>query len=869
MARKPNTERNLAIYQALQEGKLTRTAVAEQFGVSYPHTYRVEKLFSGNGDSFQALPQAGGSLFTELAQTGLRRYGGRIDDEYDRRFKSLNKRVHLYREMGDDPVVASILQAVKMLIRRLGWSAEKQGETSTDEEAAEFLDTAKDDMSQSWSDTIDQSLGMIQYGFAVAEEVYKRRRGPKVEHASKYDDERIGWRKWTFIAPETLSPGDEWVYDEHGGLQGLNQQPPTGSGISVRIPIDKAILFRPTVEKGNPEGRSLLRPMYPPWYYKKNLEEVEAISAERMGAGLPVVYVGSDVSKGPGSEFEKLKEIGRNVRVDEQMVVAIPFPKMGQGAGEGKGVLFELVSPPSRGIIHFHETITRYEQRMAMVGLAQFIHLGMNQVGARALGDSFTDFFTLAIEAWADMLQDTIQRFAVERLFRVNHFPGLTAIPLLKHDAVRRISLTEIATFVNQLSQAALLTPSLELENTLRVMAELPERVAHPIEIAKPNVSRKTEMPMAENEPAQTVAEMDSERFYDPNQPRDEQGRFGEGGNGGGKLPGAAKPAFEGGHLEAESGNAIVMVDGKKQKVGELSEDDLIRERFASKPNSQRMKVLTAEGNRRLEIEYQSPKYKALKESSRAPASGAGTIAGINRPGIILGKTSNQSEVNLETDPAPPAAGSEPFFNVHHDESGRFAPANGGGGGGGREKGGGGYRKITAANQAKFSKRESEDLASLKQPEKRALQKYTQDEGAGSYAAINGRLRSGNVSGTEIEALDSAIAKGSLDEPTLVYRGFSGDSLPSDNLAGATVSDRAYLSTSVEASVARDFAGPNGTVAEMRLPKGSQGLWLGGKAALSGFGSEGEFLMGRNSRFRVASDSQVEGQRRLVLEAIP
>ena len=225
--------------------------------------------------------------------------------------------------------------------------------------------------------------------------------------------------------------------------------------------------------------------MWQPYWFKHNLEEIEAISAERLGSGFPVFYAGSDVGKGTGSntDLETLKDIVRNVRVDEQMGLVLPWAKMGGGAEAGKGVLFELLSPPGKGSVDFHVTITRHEQRMAMVGLAQFIHLGMSGVGARSLGESSQDFFTLAVSSWADALAETINRYAVDRLMRLNHFPGLTANPKLMHESVSGTNLIQVADYINKLAGSQLITPSQEMESHLRELADLPvaelDRVYH------------------------------------------------------------------------------------------------------------------------------------------------------------------------------------------------------------------------------------------------------------------------------------------------------------------------------------------------------------------------------------------------------
>jgi hypothetical protein len=190
--------------------------------------------------------------------------------------------------------------------------------------------------------------------------------------------------------------------------------------------MEKALLFRTTVEFDNPEGLSILRPMYQSWYYAENLSEVEAIAAERMGTGIPVIYLGNDctTTDDENSHYTLAVDTTRNVRVDEQMGLVFDKPKMGmapEGTGilmapEGTGILFELVSPPSQGLIDFSELIDRHEKRMAMTVLAQFIFLGMLQVGTQALNQSSTDTFQMSIAAWSDSVAAVINRYAVPRL---------------------------------------------------------------------------------------------------------------------------------------------------------------------------------------------------------------------------------------------------------------------------------------------------------------------------------------------------------------------------------------------------------------------------------------------------------------------
>lgn len=503
MARKPAHEtqaRNREILARRSEGA---AALAEAYGLSRPQVYRIlaaptttpEPATPSRLAQIQADGERGrfarrhsdtyaargiqGDTYKSLAKSGLKRYGNSVDDDYDRVFRrGLRSRVAIYREMGDDPVPHAILQAARQMIGRVRWYVEPASSAAGDRRAAEFVEQCMQDMSMSWSSVVDQACEMLQYGFSVAEEVYKKRKGARGKTSSKYDDGLVGWRKFQFIAPDSLAPGDEWQFDEEdGGLESVRQQPPP-SGETVTIPIEKLVLFRTTEARGNPEGRSILRAMYKPWYFKTNLEEIEAISAERMGAGFPVVYAGEDVGKGEAasSDFNLLKDIARNLRTDEQMSVVLPFSKMGGGAKEGQGVLIELLRPTGTAP-DFGAIITRYEQRIAMVGLGQFMMLGMSKIGTQALAVEQGDMFVQALDGWLSKITDTLNRFAVERLVAMNYFPGMTQVPMLRCETVGKVDIGSFAKAVNTLAQAELLTPGPELETHIRKLLDLPERI--------------------------------------------------------------------------------------------------------------------------------------------------------------------------------------------------------------------------------------------------------------------------------------------------------------------------------------------------------------------------------------------------------
>lgn len=82
----------------------------------------------------------------------------------------------------NDDVVGAILYAIEMLIRQADWNVEPCGDTTADKEAAEFVKSCMDDMSDTWIDTISEILSFLTFGWSFHEIVYKRRMGNKKTH---------------------------------------------------------------------------------------------------------------------------------------------------------------------------------------------------------------------------------------------------------------------------------------------------------------------------------------------------------------------------------------------------------------------------------------------------------------------------------------------------------------------------------------------------------------------------------------------------------------------------------------------------------------------------------------------------------------
>ena len=447
--------------------------------------------------------------FRELGTTGLSRDGGVVRDEYLRELQG-DRWLSIIREMGNDPIVGAILFAVEMLLRRVPVSVQPADESQPALDLAQFVEECIGDMSADWADTLAEILTMLPYGWAYMEIVYKRRGGDAdaPESRSKYADGRIGWRKWSIRGQETR---ERWEFDDSGGVQGMWQR--TDSGQSVLIPIEKALLFRTTQRKSNPEGRSILRTAYRAWYFKRNVENIEGIGIERDLAGLPVAKVPAQVlaaqSENERAQLAAIKEIVTNIRRDEQEGVIWPLVR-----DENGNELYQLELLSTGGTRQFDTSaiIQRYEQRVAMSVLADFILLGHEAVGSYALSATKTSMFKTAMQAWLTSIAGVVNAHAIPRLLRLNGM-DVALTPRLTFGAVGDVDIDTVITFVKDMTAAGMqFFPSPELENKLRGDVGLPP-------LSDEDMQRREQAEAAREAARQRAAEQPPAQ----DQPRDQQ----------------------------------------------------------------------------------------------------------------------------------------------------------------------------------------------------------------------------------------------------------------------------------------------------------------------------------------------------------
>ena len=416
--------------------------------------------------------------FMEVGSSGLHQYGGEIRNDFLRQLQGKQQYAN-YREMADnDPVVGAMLHSIEMLIRSVDWTVEPSEDN--DERAidqAEFVSSCLGDMSNSWVDTLSSIMGFLVYGYSYHEVVYKRRQGftKDARTRSKFNDGKIGWRKMPVRSQETI---ERWDLDSNGGINGAIQNDPNSKGKgAVFLPIEKCLLFRTTTKMNNPQGRSILRNAYVPWYYKRRIQEIEAIGIERDLAGLPVALVPPQMLSDAATANERaaldaIKQLVRNIKRDEQEGIVFPLaydPETGQKAYD-----IQLLSTGGRRQFDTDAIIGRYDQRIAMTVLADFLLLGHENVGTQALSVSKVDLFLRSLDAYISEIVEVFNQHAIPRLMRLNGVDESLS-PHLTATLPKSVDLGALGSFVSSLAQAgAPLFPDEALEGHLRSLAGLP-----------------------------------------------------------------------------------------------------------------------------------------------------------------------------------------------------------------------------------------------------------------------------------------------------------------------------------------------------------------------------------------------------------
>lgn len=318
----------------------------------------------------------------------------------------------------DDVSVRISLRAGKAPVLGAEWFIEAFSEDPQDVAIAEFVDfNLFHGMTTPWTKTLEQILKMFEFGFSTFEPVWELR-----EWAPRKSNSGANRKQYTMLRKLAVRPSStiaKFNYDDNGGPIEAehNAVDAKGKSKTVKIPIEKLVVFTFDQDGGDLTGNSILRSAYRNWYYKDYMYRIDGIQKERHGIGIP------DIELQPGySEKDKLfaHELGANLRTNERAYI-VRTTTLKVGFAELKGNLVE----PLKSAEH-HDTMI---MKNIMV---QFLNMGTGVEGGsggRATGATSMDMFLKSMRHIADSICESINLYLIPNLvaynFPTDRFPQL------------------------------------------------------------------------------------------------------------------------------------------------------------------------------------------------------------------------------------------------------------------------------------------------------------------------------------------------------------------------------------------------------------------------------------------------------------
>lgn len=319
-------------------------------------------------------------------------------------------------------------------------------------EAADFINqNLFDQMSRSWYSWLREVFLYQAYGHYAFEKIFTEIKSGDFKGA-------MGWKEF---APRHPSTFEYYWFDDHGHFRGVQQQALTtesNSYVTKDIDISKMLWFTHQEEAGNPLGTSVLRPAYKHWKYKDGFYSVQAIAVERQGAGIPYAKYPTGAKS---TDVDEAEEMLQNIQAHEQSYITfdaeweVGFVDMGQG---------KVLDPK--------DAIEHHDQMIPKSILAGFLNLTQGDRGSFALSSDSSGFFTYSIQQTAGLIAGVINE-AIKELLDYN-YPNLPSYPKLRFNKVGHISVEKILDELSKLGAQGFITPTVDLENHIRDLLNLP-----------------------------------------------------------------------------------------------------------------------------------------------------------------------------------------------------------------------------------------------------------------------------------------------------------------------------------------------------------------------------------------------------------
>lgn len=406
----------------------------------------------------------------DYGAVGTPLFSGTISVEFNSDLDGQNGITIFDKMRKGDATVGAILEAIKAPLASAKHFIQPADKSQKAKEIADFVSEA---MFQriDYDEFFDESLTCYDFGFSLFEKIFT------IDEKGRVWWKRFAPRVQTSIYEWKMLSSPQWV---DGHPSGITQQLPGKTDdideskseyTRPEIPWNKLLHFANKKEGNNFAGVSLLRNAYKHWFYKDVLYNIQGISAERFGVGLPIATHKSGLSQEAKNNLEELLS---NIRANEQAFARLE-----------DGITLDILVPkgdPKANAIK--EAIDHHDRKMYDSILAGFLNLTTGEGGSNALSKDQSSFYLRAQRKRADLYKSKMKAH-IKELVDYNYLDAEGLYPTLEIENIGEISLDEQINAIATAKNAGLITITTEDEVMIREVIGLPSRTADEIEESK------------------------------------------------------------------------------------------------------------------------------------------------------------------------------------------------------------------------------------------------------------------------------------------------------------------------------------------------------------------------------------------------
>lgn len=429
-----------------------------------------------------------------IGSSGTEIYGGYIKDESLAALTG-RKGQKTYKQMARrDYNLSMCLSAVKRPIQ----SSPLEVRVATDDENGEkkrlLCERVLDDMLTSKEKIVEEMLSCVEQGFYIGERTFEN----VVNNPITDENGKVVFQSYTGlrdISYRSQSTIEKWNTDENGRLKSIKQI--SYGDLAKSVIIEKNSLVHIAINSlgSNFEGVSMLRPAYGSYVRKDKYLKLNVMGAEKYAIPTVIGTMPQGVSDDVKAKF--------SMALKALVSGAKNFIRLGKD--------YEVKSDniqydPSK----LEVSIDKEDMRQARVFLANFLLLGQTGEGSRAVSNDLGQFFINSLEYIASLIERALNDQL--RLVQIANLGEQSNYATVKFVGISDRFGSEMATIINLLTSAGIITPDQKLEASLRKRIGVPEIDEETRREKEPVIEQ---LPFSDNKENLTLSERVVKRWHE------------------------------------------------------------------------------------------------------------------------------------------------------------------------------------------------------------------------------------------------------------------------------------------------------------------------------------------------------------------